>query len=121
MPKEISNWFLGEVSRIINANNIDITYFRKRVSPERLVELIELVMNGGVSSEAKKALEDVFHTPIGVSAKSFRTLKSKISDTSELEKIVAEVINSNIQPVADYQRRERDGAQVPGRPGDESD
>ena len=27
---------------------------------------------------------------------------SQISDTGELEKIVAEVINSNIQPVADY-------------------
>jgi len=27
---------------------------------------------------------------------------SQISDTSELEKIVAEVINSNVQPVADY-------------------
>jgi aspartyl-tRNA(Asn)/glutamyl-tRNA(Gln) amidotransferase subunit B len=67
-----------------------------------LVELIELVMNGGVSSEAKKALEDVFHTPIGVSATLVWNVERKISDTSELEKIVAEVINSNIQPVADY-------------------
>jgi aspartyl-tRNA(Asn)/glutamyl-tRNA(Gln) amidotransferase subunit B len=103
-PKEAANWLIGEVSRIINANNVDITDFRERVSPKQLVELIEIVVNGGVSvATAKKALEKEFHTrPVGKSATLLWNIESQISDTQELEKIVVEVINSNVQPVADY-------------------
>jgi len=98
-----SNWLLGEVSRITNANNIDIAEFRKKVSPERLVGLTDLMVKGTISgTTAKPVLEEMFNT--GKDAASIITQRglSQISDTQELEKIVVEVINSNAQAVADY-------------------
>ena len=101
-PKEVSNWLLGEVSRIINAGNIDVDEFRKKVSLRMLSGLI-LSSHGAINiATAKTVLEEMFQT--GKTADEIikeRSL-SQISDTAELEKIVAEVINSNVQPVADY-------------------
>jgi aspartyl-tRNA(Asn)/glutamyl-tRNA(Gln) amidotransferase subunit B len=102
-PKEISNWLLGEVTRITNMNNIDIPDFKKKVSPVNLFNLTDLVIKGTLTGTmAKPVLEEMFQT--GRSAAEIIKERgiSQISDTSELEKIVVEVINSNIQPVADY-------------------
>jgi aspartyl-tRNA(Asn)/glutamyl-tRNA(Gln) amidotransferase subunit B len=101
-PKEVSNWLLGEVSHIINAGSIDIDGFRKKVSPQVLSGLI-LSSHGTINiAMAKSVLEEMFQT--GKTADEIIKERglSQISDTQELEKIIAGVINSNIQPVADY-------------------
>jgi len=101
-PKEISNWLLGEASRIINAGNIDIDEFREKVSPERLSGLI-LGSHGKINmATAKAVLEEMFQT--GKSADEIIDQQGlgQISDTRQLEQAVLEVINSNVQPVADY-------------------
>ncbi len=101
-PKELSNWLLGEVSRIINAGNIDIDDFRKKVKPPMLVELI-LSSHGAINAAtAKTVLENMFKTGKTADEIIKESGLSQISDTQELEKIVAEVINSNVQPVADF-------------------
>jgi len=100
--KVISNWLLGEVSRIINDSNIDIDEFRKRVSPEQLRELI-VYSHGQINvTTAKSVLEEMFQT--GKSANDIITQRglSQISDAKEIENTVIEVINSNAKPVADY-------------------
>jgi aspartyl-tRNA(Asn)/glutamyl-tRNA(Gln) amidotransferase subunit B len=101
-PKEISNWLLGEASRIINANNINIDDFKKKISPQMLSSLIlssHQVIN---IATAKSVLEEMFNT--GKPAEEIIRERGlgQISDTQELEKIVLQVINSNEQPVADY-------------------
>jgi aspartyl-tRNA(Asn)/glutamyl-tRNA(Gln) amidotransferase subunit B len=102
-PKEISNWLLGEVSRIINANNIDIADFRKKVSSEQFVRLLALEKQGNVSTAtAKSALEEMYQTKKGADEIIEQRGLSQISDTQELEKIVVEVVNSNASAVADY-------------------
>src|SRR3989304_5950650 len=61
--KVLSNWLLGEVSRIIKANDIDITGFRNKVSPEELIKLAVLNSQGDVStSTSKSILEEMFNT-----------------------------------------------------------
>ena len=101
-PKEVSNWLLGEVARIINANNIDIDVFNEKVTPDRLAELIVSSHQTVNTATAKSVLEDMFTT--GKTADEIITGRGlgQISDTQELEKIVSEVINSNAQPVADF-------------------
>jgi aspartyl-tRNA(Asn)/glutamyl-tRNA(Gln) amidotransferase subunit B len=101
-PKEVSNWLLGEVSRIINAGGIGIEEFKKKVNPAMLSALI-LSSHGAINAAtAKMVLEEMFKS--GQSAAEIVNKRglSQISDTGELEKIVAEVIKSNVQPVADY-------------------
>jgi aspartyl-tRNA(Asn)/glutamyl-tRNA(Gln) amidotransferase subunit B len=101
-PKEVSNWLLGEASRIINAGNIDIERFREKVNPSMLSGLI-LSSHGTINiATAKSVLEEMFNTGRSAAEIIEERGLSQISDTGELEKIVAEVINSNVQPVADY-------------------
>jgi aspartyl-tRNA(Asn)/glutamyl-tRNA(Gln) amidotransferase subunit B len=98
-----SNWLLGEVSRITNTNSIDIADFRRKVSPERLVRLTDLMVKGSVSgTTAKSVLEEMFK--IGKDSTEIIRERglSQISDAGELEKDVAAVIKSNNQAVADY-------------------
>jgi aspartyl-tRNA(Asn)/glutamyl-tRNA(Gln) amidotransferase subunit B len=100
--KEVSNWFLGEVSHKINTDNISIIEFEKKVGPEMLTGLI-LNTRGTINmTTAKSVFEEMYNT----GKYSDEIIKerglSQISDTQELEKIAAEVINSNGQPVADY-------------------
>ena len=101
-PKEISNWLLGEVTRIMNAGNIDIGEFGQKVSPEMLIGLIKNSHGAINAATAKTVLEDMFRTGRTADEIISESGLSQISDTSELEKIVSEVINSNVQPVADY-------------------
>ena len=101
--KTISNWLLGEANRIINASNIDMNEFAKRVEPAQLSSLIGLQESGVVSGTmAKSVLEDMFNT--GKSAEEIIQERglSQISDTGELEAAIADVINSNVQAVSDY-------------------
>ncbi|MFC1871583.1 Asp-tRNA(Asn)/Glu-tRNA(Gln) amidotransferase subunit GatB [Chloroflexota bacterium] len=97
-----SNWILGEVSRIMNENNIDIVEFRKRVSPEQLSGLVlanQRVIN---TATAKAVFEDMFQT--GKTADDIIKERglSQISDSSELESEIVAVIKSNPQALADY-------------------
>jgi len=63
IPKLGSNWILGEVSRIMNANNIDTSDFKKKVNAERLVKLTVLNSNGTISAAtAKSMIEEMFNT-----------------------------------------------------------
>ena len=80
-PKEVSNWLLGEVSRIINANNIDIDEFRKKVSPARLSALI-LSSHGTINAAtAKSVLEEMFNTGKDAAEIIKERGLSQISDT----------------------------------------
>ena len=101
--KDISNWLLGEVSRIINANNIEIEEFKKRVNPEQLCRLISDTNRAVINTAtAKSVLEEMFNT--GKDATDIITQRglSQISDTEAIKAEVIAVINSNKQAVADY-------------------
>jgi aspartyl-tRNA(Asn)/glutamyl-tRNA(Gln) amidotransferase subunit B len=101
--KELSNWLLGEVSRIMNANSIDIKGFREKVSPQRLCALLASTRRAIINTAtAKSVLEEIFRT--GGSADDIINQRglAQISDSGELEKEVIEAIKSNPQAVADY-------------------
>jgi len=101
--KEVSNWLLGEVSRIINANNITIEEFRARVSPERLCGLISDTHSAIINSAmAKSVLEEMFQTAEEASKIIQQRGLSQISDTEQLRETVNQVITDNTQAVADY-------------------
>ncbi len=98
-----SNWLLGEVSRIMNANSIDIVKFGERVSPDKLVGLTLLNSQGVVNTAtAKSMLEEMFNTGKDPDTLLKDGERSQISDAQELEEAVSQVIITNAQAVADY-------------------
>ena len=101
--KSVSNWVLGPVSAILNEQVIGINAFGARVSSRQLGELLVLEAKGTVNTaSAKSILEEMFKT--GKNAGTIVSEKglTQISDSGELEKLAAEVIQSNAAAVADY-------------------
>jgi aspartyl-tRNA(Asn)/glutamyl-tRNA(Gln) amidotransferase subunit B len=101
--KVIGNVLLGEVNRIINNSNIDIIGFKAKVSPAKLVRLLSLNVAGTINTATMKSvLEDMFAS--GGNADDIIEAKglSQISDSAEVEKVAAKVIQSNPNAVADY-------------------
>ncbi len=98
------NWILGEVSRIMNANNYtDINKFRERISPEQLWPLISNAHSNAINiATAKSVLEEMFNTGKDANEIIARQGLKQISDTQEIEKIAFQVIKDNAQAVADY-------------------
>ena len=101
--KEVSNWLLGEVSRITNARNIDIVDFGEKIEPDRLVRLLVLNSEGDISTATSKAmLEDMFNSGKDADTIIAEQGLGQISDTRQIDKVADEVIAANPQAVADY-------------------
>jgi aspartyl-tRNA(Asn)/glutamyl-tRNA(Gln) amidotransferase subunit B len=99
--KTVSNWLLGDFSRMLNATNIVVESVK--IKPEYLVEFIDLIDKGTVSGPAAKTVfEDMFNS--GKQAQEIINEKglSQISDTDEIEKVVIEVIAGNEKAVSDF-------------------
>jgi len=99
--KMVSNWLLGDFSRLLNATNSDIE--NSRVSPSLLVEMLDLVDKGTISGPVAKAVfEEMFYTGKKASDIVAERKLSQISDITELRTIVEQVLANNAKAVADY-------------------
>ncbi|MCH2676320.1 MAG: Asp-tRNA(Asn)/Glu-tRNA(Gln) amidotransferase subunit GatB [Dehalococcoidia bacterium] len=99
--KNVSNWILGDLSRLLNLQDLEIQ--ESPVSPEHLRELITLVDDGTVSvSMAKKVLEEVFESGDSPGRVVQEKGYTQISDSSVVKTAVAEAIDANPQAVTDY-------------------
>jgi aspartyl-tRNA(Asn)/glutamyl-tRNA(Gln) amidotransferase subunit B len=97
------NWILGEVSRIMNADNVDISGFREKVDADGLYGLIKLCSEGTVSTATGKTmLEEMYKTGKDADTLLKEGGRSQISDTGQLEEAIAGAIAANDQAVADY-------------------
>ncbi|MFC1944186.1 Asp-tRNA(Asn)/Glu-tRNA(Gln) amidotransferase subunit GatB [Chloroflexota bacterium] len=99
--KEVSNWMLGEFSRLLNAADADIG--GSRITPKHLVGLLDLVEAGTLSTSlAKQVFEEMFssgkHAGEVVAEKGL----SQISDASELSQVISRVLADNARAVADF-------------------
>jgi aspartyl-tRNA(Asn)/glutamyl-tRNA(Gln) amidotransferase subunit B len=101
IAKFMSNWMLGDLSRLLNLENQDIT--ETKVTPAHLVELIDLVESGSISGTmAKGVLEEVFKSGTGPGKIVQDRGYAQISDVSALSAAVADAIQANPKAVADY-------------------
>ena len=99
--KVISNWLLGDLSRLLNTSNTDIE--TTKVSPEHLVEMLNLVDKGTISGPAAKAvLEEMFYSGKRASAIVTEKELSQISDASKVREVIKKVIADNAKAVSDY-------------------
>jgi aspartyl-tRNA(Asn)/glutamyl-tRNA(Gln) amidotransferase subunit B len=99
--KTISNWLLGDFSRLLNATGIEIE--DARISPKHLAEMLDLVDDGTISRPAAKAvLEEMFHSGKRASQVTAEKKLSQISDAREIREVVKQVIADNSAAVRDY-------------------
>ena len=99
--KKVSNWLLGDFSRLLHATNSEVE--NTRVSPEMMVELLDLVDNATISGPAAKTVfSEMFYTGKKASAVVAEKKLSQLSDAAELRGIVRKVLEDNPKAVADY-------------------
>jgi aspartyl-tRNA(Asn)/glutamyl-tRNA(Gln) amidotransferase subunit B len=102
-PKEIGNWLLGEVSRIINITGGNIDDFGRKVGPEHLTELIASVHGSINMATAKTVLEEMSKSGRSAAEIIARSGLSQIIDSSAIEVEVLKAITNNPQAVTDFQ------------------
>ena len=93
-PKEISNWIMTEVMRVLKEQGIPVTGLN--VSPAMLTGLIALIGRGSISgSMAKEVFAEMAAT--GDSAESIVEKRGigQISDTVELETMARKIIDAH--------------------------
>ena len=101
-PKVVSNWMMGELMRLLNADNKDIE--NSPIKPDRLAKMISMISDGVISTKmAKTVFEEMYKT--GKDAESVVKEQGlvQVSDTGAIETIIDEVIKANPAQHADYQ------------------
>jgi aspartyl-tRNA(Asn)/glutamyl-tRNA(Gln) amidotransferase subunit B len=110
-PKLASNWIMGEVSRRMNADGIDIE--QSPVSAARLGALISRIYDSTISNNAAKDVFDALWNVSGdlvVDAGALSTVDAiieakglkQMNDSGELEKIIDEVLAAHPKNVEEY-------------------
>ena len=107
-PKNIANWLLGDVLRILNDKNLEISQIP--FSANSLVRLAELVEKGNISNTAGKiVIEEMFEGKLPDDIVKEKGL-SQISDENALESIVKQVLDANPKSIADYKNGKSNAA-----------
>jgi len=102
-PKEIANWLLGDVSRVLNERKARIT--GTRLKSEHLAELIRLIkseeITGKIAKDILTEMVDKGSSPVEIVEK--KGLR-QIRDSGELESVVLDVIRDNEKSAGDFKK-----------------
>ena len=99
--KQVANWTLGELTRLLNESNSDIGGVK--IAPQNFVELLDMVESGALSNNmAKTVFEEMFSGGGAPSQIVEERGLVQISDADALSAAVAEAIAANPKPVAEY-------------------
>ncbi len=104
-PKLAANWIMGEVSKRLNAEGIDVVQLQLRgFSPALLGDLIRRIADGTVSNNAAKQVMDALWTGEGSDVDAVIEAKGlkQVSDSGAIEKIIDEVMAANADMVAQF-------------------
>ena len=106
--KAVSNWVMGELSRLMNATGTGIESVK--VAPRDLAVMLKMIDKGTISGKiAKTVFEEMFETGKSPEVIVKERGLVQITDEEELTKIVDRVIQDN-QDVADQVREGKDKA-----------
>jgi aspartyl-tRNA(Asn)/glutamyl-tRNA(Gln) amidotransferase subunit B len=93
-PKVVASWVMGELQR--NLREFGHTMATNPVGPERLGDLLDLLAAGTVSATAAKdVLAEMFSSEASPATIVERKGLAQISDSGELEAVVARVVAAN--------------------------
>ncbi|MDW7675945.1 MAG: Asp-tRNA(Asn)/Glu-tRNA(Gln) amidotransferase subunit GatB, partial [Bacillota bacterium] len=99
--KIASNWVMGELLRLVNANNIEIE--EVKIKPEQLADLLTLLEKGTISGKiAKTVFEEMFATGSNPQEIVEKQGLVQISDEGAIGGIIDQVIAANPKAVEDF-------------------
>ncbi|MGI5911442.1 MAG: Asp-tRNA(Asn)/Glu-tRNA(Gln) amidotransferase subunit GatB [Syntrophomonadaceae bacterium] len=100
--KTISNWMMGELSKLLNQNN-NMEISDCQVKPAALIKLLTLIDKGSISGKmAKSVFAEMFITGKEPEAIIKDKGMAQISDEPTLMKLIEETLTANPGVVEDY-------------------
>jgi aspartyl-tRNA(Asn)/glutamyl-tRNA(Gln) amidotransferase subunit B len=100
-PKVVSNWMMGELMRLLNAEGREIE--ECPIRPERLAGMIKMIGDSVISTKiAKTVFEEMYRSGKDAETVVREQGLVQVSDTGEIGKIIDEVIKANPGQAADY-------------------
>ena len=100
-PKVVSNWMMGELARLLNADGKDIEDCP--IEPEQLAGMIKMISDGVISTKiAKTVFEEMYKTGKDAGTVVKEQGLVQVSDSGAIETIIDEVIKANPSQHADY-------------------
>jgi aspartyl-tRNA(Asn)/glutamyl-tRNA(Gln) amidotransferase subunit B len=100
-PKKAANWIMGDLSARFNEDKIGPAGLK--FGPEALAQMISMVERGELSSKmGKTVFEQMYATGRAPAQIVKEQGLEQVSDTGELEGIVAQVLAANPEQVAQY-------------------
>jgi aspartyl-tRNA(Asn)/glutamyl-tRNA(Gln) amidotransferase subunit B len=100
-PKLVANWLMGEVSKRLNSQDLDIA--ASPVGAAQLGQLIARIADGTISNNAARQVFDALWTSGGTVDALIDSLGLRqMSDSSALEAIIAEVLAANQKSVDEF-------------------
>lgn len=97
-PKLVANWLLGDFLRLRKDDCSD-----KNISPNNLNELITIIDEGKISTTVgKDVFEEMFNTGVAPSKIVEEKGLTQISDTSEIEKLIDNILDINPKSIEDF-------------------
>ncbi|MCL2033854.1 MAG: Asp-tRNA(Asn)/Glu-tRNA(Gln) amidotransferase subunit GatB [Oscillospiraceae bacterium] len=100
-PQNLSNWILGDISRLLNAENLTLS--DTKLTSKSLCEMVGMIESGAISSAAGKTIIEIIlyeeKSPGDIVKEKGL---SQISDLSALESIAKAVVEANAGPVEQY-------------------
>ena len=99
-PKQISNWLMVDIPAMLKEKELSMENIP--FSPAELAELLKLIKDGTISGTiGKKVLDKMFEEDKTPKAMVEENNWAQMSDTSELEGIIAQVIEDNPKSIED--------------------
>lgn len=100
-PKLASNWVMGDLSALLNQNNLDIT--QCPISPKMLGQMIARIVDNTISGKIAKT---VFEALWAGEGDADTIIKAKglvqVTDTGAIEKIIDDVMAANPEQLAQF-------------------
>ncbi|MDQ7031630.1 MAG: Asp-tRNA(Asn)/Glu-tRNA(Gln) amidotransferase subunit GatB [Desulfonauticus sp.] len=105
-PKKVANWMLSELLRVLNERKVNL--YQSKFSPEQLFKLLLLIEKGVISGKIGK---NIFEHLVFSGVDPEQYVKDKglvqISDSSELEKIIDDIIAKFPKEVERFRQGEK--------------
>ncbi|MEJ2544065.1 MAG: Asp-tRNA(Asn)/Glu-tRNA(Gln) amidotransferase subunit GatB [Calditrichaceae bacterium] len=99
--KMISNWILGEISHMLNEEKMEIDQLK--VTPDRLADILTAIQKNIISSSAaKKVFAEAVKNDKSINALIDELGLKQVSDASELESLIDNVLEKSLDEVASY-------------------
>ncbi|WP_133964605.1 Asp-tRNA(Asn)/Glu-tRNA(Gln) amidotransferase subunit GatB [Eubacterium limosum] len=99
-PKQISNWLMVDIPAMLKEKELSMENIP--FTPAELAELLKLIKDGTISGTiGKKVLVKMFEENKGPKAIVEENNWAQMSDTSELEGIIAQIIEDNPKSIED--------------------